>query len=90
MVFKIECQSRRKLGLSILLFKMCAVKNVCFPNMPEGILSHCSDLVTDSSTIVHSTLFMFLPQTMQKRKMLFGVIHESHRKRFVSLHCCWL
>lgn len=73
MVFKIERESRRELGHFILSFKMHTVINVCFPNMPKGILSHCSDLVADFSTMMHSALFMSLTQTMREKSM--GMSH---------------
>lgn len=50
--------------------------------MPEGILSHCPDL--GAFCIIHAL------NTMQKKKMLFGIISVSQRKLFVSSHNCGL
>lgn len=75
--------SMRELGCFILLFKMHTVINVCFPNMPKEIMSHCSDLVADFSTMMHSALFMFITQTMQKWKMPLHM-SVSHRKLLVT------
>ncbi len=67
---KIECKSKRELGHCILLFKIHKVINVCFPNMPKGILSHCFDPVENSLTTVHSALFMFEKDNAEKENAI--------------------
>lgn len=83
MVLKIECKSRGQLGHSILLFKMHTFINVCFPNMPKGILSHCSDLVADSSTSAFCIIHVFKHRQCRERKC-YSTLLVCPTKHFLS------